>query len=76
MNEDLTKEEIMDMMSGFVAKAFSMDEVINYAIVARDKTGAIKLLSRGETLETCGLIDFAKSRIYSDMMRRAEEKEG
>lgn len=76
MTEELTKEEIRDLMNGFVAKAFSMDEVSNYAIVARDKNGAIKILSRGETLETCGLLDFAKSRIHADMVRRAEEKEG
>lgn len=75
MNEEFTAEEVRDMLKGFIAKAFSMDEVSSYAIVARDKNGAIKILSRGETLETCGLLDFAKSRIHSDMVRRAEEKE-
>ena len=73
MIEELTKEEIRDMLKGFIAKALSMDEVDSYCIVAKDSRG-VKIHSIGSEVEVYGMLDYVKRRMFVEMAERSDPK--
>ena len=73
MTENFTKEEINEMLKGFVAKALSMEEVDSYIVIATDKRG-VKIHSIGSELEIYGLLDYVKRKKFVDMADRSDLK--
>jgi hypothetical protein len=71
MMEDLSKDEIKELLKGFIAKALSMGEVSSYCIVAKDEKG-VKVHSLGSEIEVYGLLDYIKRRMFVEMSRRSD----
>lgn len=72
IEQDLSKEEIKTMLKGFIAKALSMEEVDSYVIVAKGPRG-VKSHSIGSSeLETYGMLDYVKRKMFVDMADRSD----